>query len=93
MAEPEVRNPDAGSITTFARKYELGDRHRPAVVRKHMAYGMFWLITAIITALLGAFFLDVINLDEAKELATIILTPVVSIFGLVVGFFFGASAD
>jgi len=63
-------------------------RHRENT-RRTVAYWLLMLISAITTFLCIGVICHLLNIEQAKDLALILLAPIVSVFGIVIGFFFG----
>jgi hypothetical protein len=66
-------------------------KHKPDFVRKTLAYHMLWLIAALSVILVLGVSVGCLSLDDAKDLAGTIISPLIAVFGTVVGFFFGSS--
>jgi hypothetical protein len=49
------------------------------------------MLGVIVAAGIGALFWDDVSLQRAKDLVTLVLTPIVGLVGSVVGFYFGAT--
>jgi hypothetical protein len=59
--------------------------------RRRLAYGLLGLLWLVVGALLVADFAHWIELDDAKDLATAILAPIVVLVGTALGFYFGGN--
>jgi hypothetical protein len=57
--------------------------------RRLLAYGLLALLTTVVVALLAADFAGWIELDDTKDLAASILSPIVVLVGTALGFYFG----
>jgi hypothetical protein len=63
--------------------------HTRESTRKSLAFQLLWLISALCFAVAAGVISHALTIDAAKDLALILFSPVVSIFAIVVGFFFG----
>jgi hypothetical protein len=61
--------------------------------RRRLAYGLLALLALIVVGLLGATFGDLISTTETKDLAGVILSPVVVLVGTALGFYFGGQGE
>lgn len=57
--------------------------------RQSLAYWLLWLFCGEVVVIAFAVIFHTIDMDYAKDLALITITPTTSILGIVVGFFFG----
>ena len=86
--------PDDLSIEDFTvadQQRYLGTQDREQT-RRTIAFNMLWLIAALSIGIVTATVFGFINLDEAKDLSSATIAPLLTIFGTVVGFFFGSSS-
>lgn len=58
-------------------------------IRGQIALWLLWFLGAIMAALLTLLVFRVINVDEVLKLVGVLLTPIVGLFGAVMGFYFG----
>jgi len=63
------------------------------VARRRIAYGLLALLSVVCLALLLAEFAGWVKLDEDKDLATVILSPIVVLVGTALGFYFGGNSS
>jgi len=61
--------------------------------RRNLAIMIFWLIVAISVLLIAGRLLGVLDTQAVKDLASVVLLPIVGIFGTVIGFFFGSQSE
>lgn len=61
-------------------------------VRGWMAKALFWMIAAIIVGLLVLMTADVVKVADLEKFVAGLLTPILTLFGAVMGFYFGERA-
>jgi hypothetical protein len=59
--------------------------------RRRLAYSLLALLCFVAVSILLAEFTGLINLDEAKDLAVAIFSPIVALVGTALGFYFGGN--
>jgi hypothetical protein len=59
--------------------------------RRHLAMGMLIVLAVVMFLILAMTGFRLITADEAKELATALLSPLFGVFGAAIGFFFASS--
>ncbi len=77
---------DRGNLE-LPRVYDPAEDREHA--RRNLAYGLMALLAVIVIGLLAAVFAAWSSIDEVKDLAGVILTPIVALVGTVSGFYFG----
>lgn len=78
----------------------MGRRHRARDVdgvreeaRKRVLFVLLCLYGVVVAALLAADFAGCISLAEAKDLALVVLSPLVGMIAVALGFYFGSHDD
>jgi hypothetical protein len=80
-------NLDALADKADLRAYDPAEDREEA--RRRLAYGLLGLLILVVAALLGGDFSGLISIEETKDLALAILSPVVVLVGTALGFYFG----
>jgi len=66
--------------------------HNRDTVRRVIAYRLLWLIALLSASLIAGVVSGRLELEAAKDIAGIVVGPIIGIFAIVVGFFFGSEA-
>ncbi len=88
----EIEDVDEGG-GRFRKEDPPMPRGDPKLVRSWLAYFLLGLIGVISLTLIGGVLFCNTPLDAAKDLATAFVSPLLSVFGAVVGFYFGGTAS
>jgi hypothetical protein len=79
------------NITSLPRKSSTP--HPRESTRRVVAYWLLAMISVIALIISGGVVAGRLSIEEAKDMALILYAPIVGVFGIVIGFFFGEERD
>jgi hypothetical protein len=87
--EREIENfPPPSVIEKFSRSFSTQEHN--ARTQRHLALAIFGLVAVVSLGLLAGIVFKSWDTAEAKDIAAVVLGPIVAIFGTVVGFYYGS---
>lgn len=90
-AAPTVETFDLGPLDLFEPPFKEGPAKRVEQTRARLAVLLFWLLAAVVAALLALLYTERLKVQEFADVAAVLITPIVGLLGAATGYYYGRS--